>query len=289
MKRMNLLILATFIWGLGFVGSRWTFIDYSPIWSNSLRYVFAGGISLVLLYKSFSILKDKGTVICAIALGIALQLQTIGIANTTLAKSGFLTVFYAIFTPILSLIILKTKFRKTYWLLVGVALLGIAMLCELKLDNFNMGDAFVLASAFVFSLHILAVDKFGQDKSAFHFNLAQCVYIGVFCTAFALLYEGPVSLDPLYSEKAFQLESALTGFIILSIFSSIIAFSLQVYAQQGIAPHVVSLIFLMESIFAAIFGYVFFSETLSLLAMAGCALVMLSVALIPLMTNYKKA
>ena len=289
MKRMNLLILATFIWGLGFVGTRWTLIDYSPIWSNSLRFVFAGGISLLLLYKGYEILKDKGAIICAFVLGIGLQLQTIGIAHTSLAKSGFLTVFYAIFTPILSLILLKTKFRPTYWLLVAMALLGIAMLCELKLENFNMGDAFVLASAFVFSLHILAVDKYGQNVSALKFNLAQCVYIGVFCTAFALLYEGPVSLAPLYSESAFQMESALTGFIILSIFSSIVAFSLQVYAQQGIAPHIVSLIFLMESIFAAIFGYVFFTETLSWLAMAGCALVMLSVALIPVMTNYKKA
>ena len=112
--------------------------------------------------------------------------------------------------------------------------------------------------------------------------------MGIFCTVYALLYEGPVSLAPLYSEAAFQMESALTGFIILSVFSSIVAFSLQVYAQQGIAPHIVSLIFLMESIFAAIFGYMFFNESLTPLALAGCALVILSVALIPVMTNYQK-
>jgi drug/metabolite transporter (DMT)-like permease len=44
----------------------------------------------------------------------------------------------------------------------------------------------------------------------------------------------------------------------------------------------------MESIFATVFGYLFFNETLSPLALMGCFLVVLSVALIPLMTNYEK-
>ena len=288
MQRISLLLTATFIWGLGFVATRWTLIDYSPVWSNSLRFVFAGGISFFLLLRHFQALKDKGAVICALLLGISLQIQTIGIANTTLAKSGFLTVFYAIFTPILALIFLKSRFRPSYWGLVGMAILGIAMLCEFKIENFNQGDGFILTSAVFFSLHILAVDKYGQNKNAFHFNLSQCVFIGIFCTTFALIYEGPVSLAPLYSSQALQLHSALSGFIILSVFSSIIAFSLQVYAQKGIAPHIVSLIFLMESIFATLFGYLFFNEVLSPLAISGCALVLMSVALIHVCTNYKK-
>lgn len=289
MFRIFLLILAAFIWGLGFVGTRWTFIDYSAVWSNSLRFLFAGGIALpFLLWKSPSLFKSKGIIICAALLGVGLQLQTIGIEHTTLAKSGFLTVFYAIFTPIIMLVLFKQSFRNMYWLLVSVALLGIAMICDLSFSNFNKGDLFILMSAVLFAMHIVAVDKYAQKENAILFNLGQCFYMGVFCVAFGLLYDGPVSLAPLLKIDAVSQPSSLWGFVVLSIFSSIIAFSLQVYAQQGIAPHIVSLVFLLESIFATFFGYLFFQEKLSLLALCGCVLVLASVALIPSCTDYKK-
>ena len=67
------------------------------------------------------------------------------------------------------------------------------------------------------------------------------------------------------------------------------AFSFQVYAQQDIPPQIVSLTFIMESIFAAIFGYFFFSESLSNMAIIGCLLVITSVALIPKLTKFTKA
>ena len=289
MFRILLLIFAALIWGLGFVGTRWTFMDYSAVWSNSLRFLFAGGIALpFLFFKSPKLFKNLGVIICAVFLGAGLQLQTIGIEHTTLAKSGFLTVFYAIFTPMIMLVLFKQSFKKMYWVLVSIALFGIAMICELSFSNFNEGDFFILLSAVLFAMHIVAVDKYAQKENAILFNLAQCFYMGVFCVAFGLIYEGPVSLAPLASFDAITQPSSLWGFIILSIFSSIIAFSLQVYAQQGIAPHIVSLVFLLESIFATLFGYLFFQEKLSGLAISGCVLVLISVALIPLCTQYKK-
>ncbi len=288
MLKLSLLLIATFIWGLGFVGTRWTMVDYSPIWSNSLRFLFAGILSIPFLLWKRNIKEIKGPIICSILLVIGLQLQTFGIGLTTLAKSGFLTVFYAIFTPILSYIIYKNKFRKSYWALLSVALLGIMLLCEFKLDNFNLGDFYTVISAFVFALHILAVDKYAKKHPPVEFNFLQCFYMGIFATIFGLAYEGVPDFTPLLNTEALFTTSALMGFIVLSIFSSLLAFSLQVVAQQGIPPHIVSLTFLMESIFAAIFGYLFFKESLTAMAMAGCVLVIGSVALIPKLTRYQK-
>ena len=200
MARVLLLVLAAFIWGLGFVGTRWTFIDYSAVWSNSLRFLFAGGIALpVLAIKAPNLLKNKEAFVCAILLAIGLQLQTIGIELTTLAKSGFLTVFYALFTPILVLFIDKVSFKKTYWLLVGSSLFGIALICDLSWSQFNKGDLYILLSAFFFALHIIAIDKVAIKHNSVMFNLAQCFFIGLVCVAFGLVVEGPVSLEPLYA------------------------------------------------------------------------------------------
>lgn len=283
--RLALLITATLIWGLGFVGTRWTLESYSPLWSNSLRYIFAGLICIPYIALKGTIKDKKGPLICSALLFLALQLQTMGIAQTTLAKSGFLTVFYSIFTPILTLFLYGQRFKIGYWILLSVAMLGIFLLCDFEFSNFNAGDWLTLLSALFFSLHILAVDKFAKDLPAVEFNLLQCLYMGILGFIVGLAFEGPISLAPL---STFAFPSPLLGFLVLSVFSSIIAFSFQVYAQQGTPPHIVSLAFLMESIFAAIFGYLFFAEKLTTMAMIGCAMVLVSVALIPKMTKFEK-
>jgi drug/metabolite transporter (DMT)-like permease len=288
MLRIFLLTLACFIWGLGFVGTRWTLDVYDPFWSNSLRFVFAAILSApVLIYrKSFKI--SFGAFVCGICLLLALQLQTIGIEITTLAKSGFLTAFYAIFTPIFGMIFYSHHYRKTYWALVSSALIGIAFLCDLDWKSFNQGDGWVLASAVFFSLHIMAVDYFGQGSNALDFNFQQIIVMAVFGAGLTYIFNGPTDLTPLLNWSDLLRGSPLTGFLIVSIFSSMLAFSIQVYAQQGTPTHIVSLIFLSESVFSALFGVLLFDEFLNLNGVFGATIVMLSVALIPFVTRYKK-
>lgn len=286
--KIFLLISATFIWGLGFVGTRWTLFDYSFIWSNSLRFAFAGALVAPILLFKWDKKNTTSSFICALLLIIGLQLQTIGIGLTTLAKSGFLTVFYAIFTPLLSFFFLKYRFRKSYWVLLLIAMLGIFLLCDMSFNNFNFGDMMTLASAFFFSLHILAIDKYAKNTNPILFNFQQSFFMGILAVAFALIAEGPPILTPLLDVQNLFQASSLLGFVILSLFSSLVAFSFQVFAQQGTPPHIVSLVFLLESIFASIFGYVFFKESLSHTAIAGCILVLIAVSLIPKMTNFEK-
>jgi drug/metabolite transporter (DMT)-like permease len=282
MKNILLLVLATAIWGLGFVATRWTLFEYDAIWSNSLRFTFAGIISIAILLmqkNSFKKIRHKHAIICSLFLLIGLATQTIGIAHTTLAKSGFLTTLYAIFTPLL-LTITGTKLNPKYWLCLLLAMVGIAFLCDLSLNNFNRGDVFITISALFFSLHILAIDKFAKNQNSFHFNLWQCVYVGIMGFAFAAVYVGIPSFEPALRVSDISHASPFLGFIILAVFSSIIAFGIQVRVQNYIKPHIVSVIFLMESVFASLFGYIFFGETLSNLGLIGCAMILLSIFLI---------
>jgi len=281
-------MLATMIWGMGFVATRWTLADYTPIWSNGLRFAFAGAIALPILLYRRRIRSYKGIIISSFLLLIGLLLQTYGLKLTTLAKSGFLTAFYALFTPMISLLLYRSRFRPTYWALVVLAMFGIAMLCDLHWEGFNLGDAYTLASALFFSLHILAVDRYSRTESAFDYNLGQCVGVGILGCLYGFIAEGPPDLTPLVTAKALIYPSALHGFIMVSIFSSLIAFTIQIYAQQRTRAHIVSLIFLLESVFCAIFGYFFFQETLSWLGISGAALVLVAVGLTPLLTDFEK-
>ena len=90
----------------------------------------------------------------------ALQMQTIGVAETTLAKSGFLTVFYAVFTPILSVLFLKQKLRKSFWLLLIFAMFGMIpylgdFLFVLPYIFYLFGAIFTVYTAVVFLISFI--------------------------------------------------------------------------------------------------------------------------------------
>jgi drug/metabolite transporter (DMT)-like permease len=96
-------------------------------------------------------------------------------------------------------------------------------------------------------------------------------------------------LEVLWSWESLIPPGALSAFLFLSLFSSIGAFTVQVYVQQQIPPHIVSMIFLTESVFAAFFGWIFFDERLSVMGMAGALVILMSVSLVPLFTKYEKS
>ena len=289
-KNIFLLSIAPLIWGLGFIGTRWALEDYSASWCHAIRFVLCLSFVLpYLIYKKTFLQWDayvKPGIILGFFLSMGLWTQTIGIGQTSVAKAGFFTVFYAFFTPFLGMIFLKQRYRKLYWFLVFLALLGIAFLCELKMTNFNRGDLFIVLSAVIFSLHILLLDKYAIEKTdSLQLNFMQTLIIAMMSVIIAISLEQIPSVQPLLDFTMLTKPSALSGFLMISVLSTIIGFSIQVYAQKYIEPHIASLIFLLESISAAFFGYYFLNEKLSLIAIIGSLFVLVSVALVPLTFN----
>lgn len=281
-------ILINAIWGFGFVTTRWTFPTFTPMWSNTLRFCIAAlGAILFFILRRKKITSFKAPFYCAIFLWAGMWLQTVGIKYTTLAKSGFLTALYAIITPIAYKIITKRKYSVGFWILLINAFIGIALLCELELGKFNYGDLLTVFSAIFFSANILAIDYFAKDAKPIEFNFLQCIYIGIISLFIALIFEGAPDLSPLWNEPL-TIPSPLVGLLFLGIASSLGAFSLQVYIQKKIAAHIVSLVFLLESVFATLFGALFLGEMISSIAIFGGLLILGSIALVPKFTNYEK-
>lgn len=280
-----LLILAAAIWGHGFIASRWTLVDYSPMWSNSFRYVLAGLMALpvLLYYRSYRrTRRELGiTLIASLLLLAGMIFQVYGIKYTTVAKSGFLTTFYAFFVPIIGVLKHGRRFSKGYWGLLGLAIFGVALLCDLNVSSFNFGDFLILGCAFCFAAHI---DYLGEYANLFdngmEFNMLQCFFMGIIGLFLGLLVDGPFDWGPLVRSSS-QWDGALSGFLVLAFLSSIIAFSIQVHGQKTIAPHIAGPLFLLESPFAAVFGYTFLNETLSPMNIFGCLVIVLAVVLIP--------
>lgn len=286
-----LLSLAAMIWGAGFIGTKWTFESYGPYWSNAIRFVVSTVFIIPFLVKDFKKINFqflKWPFICSLFLCFSMITQTIGLELTTAAKSGFITTFYAFFTPIILMLFRGLKYQWTFWPLLLLSLIGIAFLCNLSFEGFNEGDAWTLACALGFSFHILSVGKIANDYNAITLNGLQSIFVAIISVILAFFFEGIPNLAPVFEFDRILEPSPILGFVILGIFSSNIAFSIQAYAQRLIPAHIVGLVFLLESVFATFFGYLFLNERLTTISLIGCGLVLLSLSLVPKFGRIKR-
>ena len=280
-----LLLLATSIWGFGFIATRWTLEAFDPIWANALRFsVAAIGSFPFLLYKNSFFRKNhilKQSFISSLFLLGILLFQTIGLSLTTVAKSGFITTLYTLFIPLISMVIFKKKFKPSFWFLVFLATFGMALMCNLEMKDLNLGDFFTLICSFSAAIHIIYIGKVANEiESAVEFNFLQNFFVAIISVPLAYFYKGSADFS-----TGFQNEMALWGFFYLGIISSMISFTVQVVAQKKIPDHVAGLIFLTESPFAAFFGFIFFKEALNSMNLLGALLIILSALLVPFMAK----
>lgn len=279
-----LLSLSAAIWGFGFIATRWTLTEFDSFWSTALRFALAGLLSLPFLFykKSFTRKNNillKSAISSVFLLG-TLLFQTWGLNYTTVAKSGFITTLYSLFIPLIMMLFAGKRYRSSFWMLIVMALAGMGLMCNLEVKDLNVGDFLTLLCAFSAAFHIMYIGKVAAHiESPIEFNFLQNIFVALFSLILALALKGPVSLSPLMNVES----DAVKGLLFLGIISSMISFSIQVVAQKKIPSHIAGLIFLMESPFAAVFGYFIFREMLNPMNIVGAVLVMLSVILVPVL------
>ena len=277
-----LLSFATTIWGIGFVATKWTLVLLDPFWSQSFRFLTAAILGLpFLFYKNTFFKKDsllKEACVGGILISITLILQTIGLTHTTVAKSGFITTLYVLFIPIISTIMLKKKYKKHLWGLVLLSLVGMALLCNFKISEFNIGDKQTLVCSLVAALHILYIGQIAHKiKSPIEFNFLQNIVVAFFSVLTAIIFHKKMNASFLFDWQS----RVFYGVLFLGVFSSMMAFSIQIVAQKKIPVHIAGLVFLLESPLAAFFGYLFLDEKLAMMNIVGAILILFSVLLVP--------
>ncbi len=285
------LMLTTLIWGFGFIATRWTFLEYDAFWSHALRFALAGVFSLPFLFyqKSFS----KKNLLIKSYIGSwwlfgALFFQSLGLFETTVAKSGFITTLYALFTPMFAMIFMRKNFHFSYWVLVATSFVGVALLCNLNFSDFNRGDFLTLLCAMAGAGHILYIEKIADEiENAIEFNFLQSLFMGINSCILVYLIKGPVNLEPLMRFHEIGRASVITGLLYLSLLSSLVAFTLQVVSQKKMPSHIVSMVFLLESPIAAFFGYMVLDEKLNFMNVIGCSLILISLAFLPLVNKFR--
>ncbi len=219
--------------------------------------------------------------LCGVFLVAATLLQQIGLVTTSTAKSGFITALYIVIMPILGLFIGK-KPQITILLGVAMSLVGLYFLCMKDAFRIDPGDLLTFFSAIVFALHILVIDRFGGNLDSVKLSAVQFLFAAVCSGILAFTLETPTFEN---------FAACWTSVVYVAVFSGALGYTLQIAGQKSTDPTIASLIMCLESVFAAVGGWILLDQRLSGHEMLGCALMLGAsiVALIPLPAKTKTA
>ena len=287
-RHNGMALLAALIWGTAFVAQS-VGADYvQPFTFNAARSAVAFCFLLALCLvrrklgrggsQSVRDLLVSG-LCCGVALTVATNLQQKGLETTTAGKAGFITALYIVIVPIAGLL-MKKKAPKTLLLSVPLAVVGLYCLCITEEFTITSGDFYILLCAFCFSAHILVIDYFGQRVDGVEMSCAQFLVVTVLSSAGMIATETP---------SWAALSQCILPILYVGIFSSGVAYTLQILAQKDSNPTVVSLLLSLESVFATLAGALILHDQMSLREYFGCVVMLAAVILAQLPEPKKKS
>ncbi len=282
LKGSIMLLIAALIWGTAFVAQSEGMEYVEPFTYGGIRTIIGGIVLLPLVVfmrksRSFSpenkpkpSLKSTaiGGVICGCVLFAASSLQQIGMTETSAGKAGFITALYIVIVPVLELLIYRRTKLKV-WICVVMAGIGFWLLCIKDGFRIETGDLIILCCAVFFAVHIMVVDKFSSDTiDPVMLSCIQFFTAGTLMIICMFIFESP-SLDAIWQAKYTILYAG--------VMSSGIAYTLQILGQRHAEPASAVLIMSLESVFAALSGWLILGERLTMKELIGCAVVFIAV------------
>ena len=266
------LIAVTAVWGITFVQVKDAVALYPLFAFLAVRFAIA---SLVLAAPAAGRMRSLGRRgwVAGVSLGLLLAtgygLQTAGLERTTVSSAGFITGLYVVFTPLLALLLFRTRVGGAVWLGVALAVAGLAMLSGVSAGD-PVGDLLVLAGSAAYSVQIVLMERYAPRYDAVGFTFVEMLAAGVALGVVA------AALGDLHLPHGWTVWGAL---LVTGVFASALAFLVQTWAQRRTSATRTALAFTMEPVWTAFFGYTLAGDRLGLLGWGGCAVIMAGIVL----------
>ena len=277
------LLLGTIIWGSAFIAQSVGMDHIGPFTFQTLRcalavaflMVTATGLDLKTYGLSGALARWKNPalwkagLICGGALFVAASLQQVGLVYTDAGKAGFITAMYIVLVPVIGLA-LHRKPPKTIVISVLLAVAGLYLLSCVGASGINRGDLLLMGCALAFAVQITFIDRFASCVDGLRLNCIQALVVTV------------LSLPGMLLTETVEIGSILAcwpSIAFAGILSMGVAYTLQIVGQKHLEPAAASLIMSLESVFAALGGWLVLKETMTGWELTGCALVFAAVIL----------
>lgn len=291
LKGNTFLFLAALAWGTTFVVQRTAMEYMGPFLYSGLRF-FLGAVFLLPLavfrirgsrpsawqrHKVGRWLPLWGSCLAGMLICLGINLQQIGLMYTTAGNAGFITGLYVVIVPFLG-IFFGYRISLGVWIGAPLAAAGLYLLSATEGIALQPGDAWVLASAFVWAFQVLTVGLLSPKIDSVLLAFGQSFVCALLSLALAFFLED-INMTAI---RSVWFEIAFGGIISVGV-----GFTLQVIGQKYSQPSHAAVILQLEAVIAALAGWIFLQEIMSNRALAGASLMLLGMLIAQLLPSWK--
>ena len=221
----------------------------------------------------------RSGIILGALLCVASLLQQEGIAQGAGAgEAGFITATYIVLVPIINLLLFKKKTNPVIWIGVVITLVGLYLLCIDESLSLHLSDILLMLCALAYSFQILAIDRFSPRYDSLKLSAIQFLSCGVL-SSIVMVFTDIVPTGLSSWAATFTSWAAWIPLLYAAILSSAVGYTLQIVGQKGLNPTLASLLMSLESVFAAVAGWLILHQQMSPREILGAALVFVAVLL----------
>lgn len=276
-----LLLITTLIWGSAFVFQDIASDYVGSFTFNCIRFLIAFIVMLPFaIYRQIKLKKENknnsikeiiiSSCICGFFLIGASILQQFGVGMVGAGKSGFITSMYLVIIPVLLFIFAHKRYSWNVYVGIVVAVIGLYLLSVKGNFTLEVGDILLIGSAFMFAFQIISTGHFAKNMDPITLSCGQSLVSFVIALVPTLISDQPTMS---------QIGNAIWPILYVAIFSTCVAYTLQIVGQRHLNETLASLVMSFESVFSALFGAIFLSQYLSLREYIGCGVIFIGVIL----------
>lgn len=273
-KHVLALLLVTMVWGATFPILKLATAKLSGIEVSALRFLIAAVCMAPWAARAGQRTWFDGGVLGALVL-VSYVAQAYGLEFISSNRSAFLTSLNVLMVPLLGLA-LGNRLSWTVLLAAGTACLGIGLMSWDGGANL-WADGATTFGALAYAGYVILLSRRAVQHGARELAATQIVWMALLGGAWMLA--GSIGTERLFTLPQ-RIDSQIAlGLAYLGIVATAGMLFLQALAQRYVSADKAALIYGMEPVFAALFAWLWLSESLTMVAALGAALVVVAVVM----------
>ena len=275
------LILVTIVWGSTFLLVKDTVAtvnEYLIVFIRS-ALAFVAMFIFQLLKNKKQLLNKKAFVygsILGVLMAMAYASQTIGLKYTSTGHSAFITSSAVIVVPFILYFFYKSKLNNIDFTTVIIISFGLFLLTYDFETAINPGDLITIITAVTYAIHLILAGRYVKKSDTLSIITYQFFAASV-VSLIAWLFTDNLSIE-------ISMKAGLS-LLYLGLIGTLFCYFITVWVQKYVSSLKVVIIFSLEPVFAAIFGYFIIQEIMNFKELMGALFILAGVIIHSILKN----
>ncbi|MEV6650845.1 DMT family transporter [Streptomyces sp. NPDC051219] len=273
-------LVVAVVWGASYLAAKGITTSHTVVAVLVLRF----GIVLPVLavagwrrLRALTAAQWRGAGLLGLVLSGIFLLETYGVVHTSATNAGLIISLTMIFTPLAEAAVTRVRPPRAFLAAAGLSVGGVVLLTQGGgFSTPSTGDLLMLLAALARTAHVLFMARIKAVRTADEADSLSLttIQLGAAVAVFAVLAAAPGSGETPWSVAVGFGAREWAGLLFLSVFCTLLAFFVQMWAVRRTSPSRVSLLLGTEPLWAAAVGIALGGERLGFLGLLGAVLVL---------------